>query len=264
MTEFILFLSKLLPLFLYPLGLTTVFLMIAIIHFWKHPRRASVALAFALGLLLLSSNVGVAQTLTYSLERQYPVLIHPPKAKAIIVLGGSTFAPNPPRLWPEVNDGGDRVLYGAKLYREGKAPQVLLSGGRIAWQGGGQAEAIDMRTLMETMGVPRDAVILEPQSLNTFENARNTKAVLTIQNIDGPLLLVTSAFHMPRSMAIFRKQGLDVIAAPTDFWVETDRGPTEFKEAVLTLFPDAEALEQTTKIMKEYMGFFIYKLRGWL
>lgn len=264
MGELILFLSKLLPLLLYPLGMTSVLLVIAILNFWQRPYRAGMALLLALGVLLLSSNGWFADVMVSALESQNPPLVNPPKAAAIIVLGGSTYPPNYPRQWPEVNEAGDRVLYGAKLYRDGRAPKVILSGGRIEWKDSGQAEAIDMQTLMTTMGVPRTDIILEPDSLNTFENARNVKAVLEDNDLSGKMLLVTSAMHMPRSKAIFKKQGIDVIPAPTDFLVEPHRKNRSSRERLLNILPDAEALEQTTKAMKERIGYQIYRLRGWL
>lgn len=264
MGEFILFLSKLLPLALYPLGMTSVLLIIAILNFWQRPYRAGIALLLALGVLLLSSSGWFADAMVSALESQNPPLVNPPKAEAIIVLGGSTYPPNYPRQWPEVNEAGDRILYGAKLYREGRAPKVILSGGRIEWKDGGQAEAIDMRTLMATMGVPRKDILLEPDSLNTYENARNVKTVLKKNEIDGKILLVTSAMHMPRSRAIFKKQGMDVIPAPTDFLVEPNRDNTSSREKLLNILPDAEALEQTTKAVKERIGYQVYRFRGWL
>ena len=255
MGDFVLFLSKLLPLALYPLGITSLLLILAILNFWQRPYRSGIALLTALFVLLISASGGFANAMVGSLESQTPPLQNPPKAAAIIVLGGSTYAPNYPRQWPEVNEAGDRVLYGAKLYREGYAPKVILSGGRITWKDGGQAEAIDMRTLMTTMGVPRKNIILEPDSLNTYENARNVNEVLEKNEIEGTILLVTSAMHMPRAKAIFKKQGIDVIAAPTDFRVEPHRQSMSSKERILNFLPDAKALEMTTDAIKERIGY---------
>ena len=264
MGELFLFFSKLLPLLLYPLGMTTVLLLIAVLNFWQRPYRAAIALLSALGVLWLSSSGWFATAMVAALESQNPPLVNPPKADAIIVLGGSTYAPNYPRQWPEVNEAGDRVLYGAKLYREGHAPKVILSGGRIEWKDGGQAEAIDMRTLMTTMGVPTQDTILETESLNTYENARNVRKVLQENELKGEMLLVTSAMHMPRAKAIFKKQKIDVIPAPTDFRVEPNRQTVSMEEKLLNLLPDSEALELTTDAMKERIGYQVYRLRGWL
>ena len=77
-----------------------------------------------------------------------------------------------------IPEAGDRVLYGAKLYRDGKAPIVIVSGGRIGWLGGGLPESTDMGTLLAMMGVPDSAIIEEPNSLNTYENAVNVQKIL--------------------------------------------------------------------------------------
>jgi uncharacterized SAM-binding protein YcdF (DUF218 family) len=260
-----LFLSKLLPLFVYPLGLTCLLLIAALILVWRYPRATASVTLTALMLLIFAGNGWVAATAIRSLEGQYlPTEL--PQAEAIVVLGGATRSPESPRPWVEVSEAGDRVLYAAKLYREGKAPIVVLSGGRIRWRGGEGSEAADMAELMEPMGVPRSAILEEPDSFNTYENARNVKVILDREGIDR-VLLVTSAFHMPRSMAIFRKQGIEAIAAPTDFLVADnffEASRSTGAGAILSVIPDAENLMMTTKALKEYIGAIIYRARGWL
>ncbi len=260
-----LFLSKLLPMFFYPVGLSCLLMAIAMITFWKRPRVAALAIGTALGILLFSSNAWVAGALVKGLESQYLPPNPVPKVAAIIILGGALHMPNPPRVWPEVMDSGDRILYGAKLYREGYAPKLILSGGRITWKGKDPAvgEAQDMATLLEFMGVPKSAMLLDPTSLNTRENAENVKAILTKEKIKGPLLLVTSAKHMPRSMAIFQKLGMNVIAAPTDYLLGGVNRAEGMADFALKLLPDSDALFQTTGALKEYVGMLIYRLKGW-
>lgn len=257
------FLSKLLPLFLYPAGLSCVLLIIAVFTFWKWPRIAAGTMGTALGILLFSSNQWVSEGLIKGLESQYAPLTTVPKAAAIVLLGGSTRPPVPPRIWPEVSEAGDRILYAAWLYREGSAPKIVVSGGRISWGGSAPPEAQDMKILLEFMGVPAAALWLDPTSLTTYENAVNTKAILTKASIDDPVLLVTSALHMPRSMAIFKKQGIPAIAAPTDYLIEDARADQGAADFLLQLLPSAEAMQQTTAALKEYIGLWVYRLRGW-
>lgn len=259
-----LFLSKLLPLLIYPVGLSTVLLVVAIATFWRRPKVAAISVGLALGVLFFGANSWVGDGLMYSLEHQYPPLNQPSTAEAIVVLGGCTRSAHSPRPWIEVSEEGDRVLYAAKLYQEGKAPKVVLAGGRIYWQGGGQAEALDMAELIQLMGVPKSALLLEPDSLNTYENAINVKQVLAQHQVDGSLLLVTSARHMPRSMAIFQKLGLPVIAAPTDFQVTEVDEDARLLGFILRLLPKVEALKFTTMALKEWIGFVIYRLQGWV
>jgi uncharacterized SAM-binding protein YcdF (DUF218 family) len=258
-----LFLSKLIPLFIYPLGLACVLLAIALIGFWKRPRLTRVAIVIALSLLLLGGNRWVSAWVVQSLERQHlPTQI--PQAEAIVVLGGAIKTQSPPRPWMEVSEAGDRVLYGAKLYREGKAPLVILSGGRIDWREGGRPEATDMAELMVTMGVPPAAMIIEPDSLNTYENAVNVRKILQSLGIRR-VLLVTSATHMPRSRLIFQKQGIESIPAPTDFLITPSTlGDRSLESVVLNLLPEAEYLNDLSRALKEYIGMAVYRLKGWL
>ena len=119
-----------------------------------------------------------------------------------------------------------------------------------------------MATLLEMLGVPREVMIEEPFSLNTYENAINVQEILQETSIER-ILLVTSAFHMPRSLAIFRKLGIDAIPAPTDFLV-TRTYYYSFEDFILNIFPQASRLSLTTLALKEYIGLVIYRLQGWL
>jgi uncharacterized SAM-binding protein YcdF (DUF218 family) len=261
-----LFLSKILPLFLYPLGLACLLLLLALILLWRSPRWSAVPIGLALVVLLLGSNGWVSSWLVQSLELQHVPTAELPPADAIVVLGGSTHSISPPRRWVEVTEEGDRVLYAAKLYRDGKAPTLILSGGRIEWRGSGPAESADMATLVETMGVPASAILQDPTSLNTYQNAANVKQLMQMHGIRR-ILLVTSAMHMPRALRIFQKLGIDAIPAPTDYLV-TESDYQEFqttsKGRILSLLPDADQLRMTTRALKEYLGIGIYWLRGWL
>ncbi|NCJ05154.1 YdcF family protein [Synechococcales cyanobacterium C] len=259
-----LWLSKLLPLFLYPVGLTCVLLGVAIAAFWKFPQLAALAVTVALSIQLIAANPWVARTLTESLERQHLPPDPMPSASAIVILGGGIQPQRAPRPWVEVSEAGDRVLYGAKLYREGKAPRVILSGGRIDWRHGGRAESKDMAELIQTMGVPASALWQDKTSLNTRENAVNVKQILDTQTITGSILLVTSATHMPRALAIFEKLGIDAIASPTDFQVTQADQDLSWAGFIFELLPNSQALDQTTRALKEYLGWGVYWLRGWI
>ena len=262
-----LFLSKLLPLLVYPVGLTS--LLLALTLWWVARSRKGAAMssaAIALLILLLSSNAWVATRLMQSLEWRHFPPAPLPTAEAIVVLGGSTRPADSPRPWVDVMEAGDRILHGAQLYKMAKAPKLILSGGRIDWRGGGSPESSDMAQIAIAMGVPESAIIEDSTSLNTYQNAVNVKAILERENINQ-ILLVTSAMHMPRSLAIFKKQGIDVIAAPTDFLV-SERAAEEIggtrQAFLLSLLPDASNLANVTRAMKEYIGIAVYRLRGWL
>jgi uncharacterized SAM-binding protein YcdF (DUF218 family) len=276
-----LFLSKLLPIFFYPLGLSSLLITIALASLlWRFKRSqnmsnarksltlfrknriAAILLGIALAILLLSSNEIFSKWLVRSLEWQYLPNGELPQAEAIVVLGGGTRPLIAPRPWYEINEAGDRILYGSLLYKQNKAPLLVVTGGRAEWLGdGGNPESQDMAAIAEAMGVPPSAIIQESQSFNTRDNAVNTKKILDQRGINK-ILLVTSALHMPRSMEIFRKVGVESIAAPTDF-LSINNENNKGWAILLELLPSADALKNTTNAIKEYIGLLIYQIAGW-
>jgi uncharacterized SAM-binding protein YcdF (DUF218 family) len=261
-----LFLSKLLPLFLYPLGLACVLLVVALVMSWRRSRWVPLPVVLALIVLLLGSNSWVANSLVRSLEWQHIPVGKLPTADAIVLLGGATKSAFPPRPAVDLSEEGDRVLYAAQLYREGKAPVVIASGGRIDWRGGGLAESSDMADILVNLGVPNSAILQDSKSLNTYQNAVNVRQIMQERGIRR-VLLVTSAMHMPRSLRIFQRQGIEAIPAPTDFLItqqEINEPSSSPQATLLNLVPDADQLQNTTRALKEYIGTVVYHLRGWL
>lgn len=258
-----LFLSKVLPLFFYPLGFATVLLGIALLLGWKRSRWTPYPLLLALLAILLSSNAWVSHYLMRSLEQQIVPPLNLPQADAIVVLGGATKSPVAPRPMVDLNEHGDRLLYALKLYQEQKAPLIIVAGGRISWSGNTRSEAEDMANILELIGIPPSAILQESKSLNTYQNAVNVQKILKNQGIDK-IILVTSAFHLPRSLLIFQKLGISVIPAPTDFFVTVDEAPPSLEGIILGILPDAHRLSLTTLALKEYVGMIVYRLRGWL
>lgn len=263
-----LYLSKLLPLLFYPLGLACVLMVVALITIWKRPRWAAGAIALALVVLLVSSNGWTTRYLLQELEWQHLPPTELPTAEAIVVLGGATQPATPPRPGVDLLGEGDRIFYAAQLYQQKKAPVLILSGGRINWQGSSnvQPESADMAVFLRQLGIPETAIIQEPDSLNTYQNAVNVKQILDQRQINR-VLLVTSALHMPRSLLIFQRQGIAAIPAPTDFLIsEADTDAQQFgpQAALLNFLPDADRLKNFTRALKEYIGLLVYSWRGWL
>ncbi len=269
------YLSKLLPLFVYPAGLAWLILLgLTVFDLWQRQWTGrSTAVFVAMLVLWLGGNHYVAHILMHQLEKQYPPLeIERYSAETIVVLGGSTRWQLPPRQIPEINERGDRLIYANYLYQQGVADQLVLTGGWVTWEdidGDDHSEARDMATLLSLMGVPAEDMWLEPESLNTYENGIYTKALLDEKGILR-IVLVTTAAHMPRSVAVFEQQGFEVIPAPADFFVtqpleeEGDRFSFNWRYELLYLVPQSEYVEMTTFALKEYIGLMIYRLRGWI
>jgi uncharacterized SAM-binding protein YcdF (DUF218 family) len=182
------FLSKLLPLFVYPLGLACILLLLALASN-GNPRRSKTYLILALVILWLSSTNGISNLLARSLEWRYKPPTEISTAEAIVLLGGGTEPAAYPRSGVEINGAGDRVLYAAQLYKDGKAPLILLSGGEITWLNDGSASpAEDMAQILASLDVPKEAMLIEDRSRNTYENALYAKELLTEKGINKILL----------------------------------------------------------------------------
>ena len=256
-----LYLSKLLTPLVHPLGLAAVLWAAAALLRWRgRTAAARRALLGGVAVVLAASNPLAASLLLGSLESRYPPapVEEYPRVDAIVVLGGSTLPPLPPRLEVEVTGSFDRVLHGLRLLRAGRAPRLILSGGAIPWLAGTDLpEAERMARLAAEYGVQPDELLLESRSRNTRENAVETGRLLRERGMNR-ILLVTSARHMPRAAAVFRKAGIDCVPAPTDFRIAA-RPFSPWR-----LLPDMEALDASSRAVKEYAGLAVYRLRGWL
>ena len=213
------FLSKFLPLLVYPVGLVG-FLIIAGLLIRDRKRLRNGLLITAILILWIGGNHWVSFWLARSLESQYLPLKNIPTADAIVVLGGATEPAQFPRSTVELNSAGDRVIYSAELYKQGKAPNILLSGGSISWLDNRSTStpAAEMASILEMMGISDNAIWLQTASQNTHEDAVYSLELLK-QKGAKRILLVTSAMHMPRAMALFKNHGIEVIPAPTDYTV---------------------------------------------
>ena len=226
---------------------------------WR--KKLGVTLLFlTVALLWVSSTSAFSSYLIASLERQYlPIPVSKsPKADAIVILGGGVGAAEPPRIEVDLTDASDRILHAARLYKAGKAPLIIATGGANAWLGTKTPEAFTMDKLLREWGIPENAIVTEQKSLNTYQNAINTKGLLNQKKLKT-VLLVTSASHMPRALATFRSVGINAIPSPTDYKIVDQR-----KSILLSLLPDIGALGGTTLALKEYLGLLVYRWRGWI
>ena len=255
------YLSKLLAPLVYPMGLSFCLWVAAAALRWRSQRQWSERLGWGgAGLIILFSTPAVSNVLLGSLENDYELVApaRAPRVDAIVVLGGVTAAPIPPRVHVEVHDSFDRLLHGARLWKAGRAPWLVLSGGVISYLVGSDLpEAERLAALAAELGVPREALLLEPSSRNTRENAVHTARLLRERGLER-VLLVTSASHMRRAHGAFTRAGVAAIASPTDIQVV----PRPFSLA--RALPDVESLRASTRAIKEYVGLVVYWLRGWV
>jgi DUF218 domain len=153
----VLYLSKLLTLFVMPLGLVVVLVFLGgVLALLRRPRGSAISVAIAMTLLLICAMPAVAEWALASLERQYPPrpLEQTIAADVAIVLGGTVGQPMPPRVALDLSSSSDRILHAARLYRAGKVKRVLVTGGNIPWLPGKMPEAELIRELLIEWGVP--------------------------------------------------------------------------------------------------------------
>ena len=122
--------------------------------------------------------------------------------------------------------------------------------------GAGFGSTVESEVMAETavsLGVNRQGILIETNSRDTEDQAREVKKIVGSERF----VIVTSALHMPRVMALFKKQGLRPIPAPTDFWIKKTSGfhPKNY-------FPGADNLKMTERVVHEYLGLIWAKLRG--
>jgi uncharacterized SAM-binding protein YcdF (DUF218 family) len=257
------FLSKFLPLFIYPLGFASLLLILGLL-FWKKQQLAKYVIILAFVILFLGGNRYVSSVVVRSLEWRFPAPNLSLAPDAIVILGGGTEPAISPRLSVEVNAAGDRVIYGAILARQSPQAKVIVSGGDIDFLDlAPTTPAQDMVTLLTLMGISQDRIIQQGNSRNTYEDAQLTCKIIDENNFSR-VLLVTSAMHMPRSMMMFEKAGCTVIPAPTDFTITEAAWQhlwhPNVEEFFINPVPAYTNLSTLTKSIKEYLGMWYYAL----
>lgn len=231
-----------------PLGTALLLAVLALLLArWRRPAAAWWLGALAVAWLWTWSTPIASNTLRAALENSYPPqpAAALPQAQAIVVLGGGIRPPELPGDTPDLSDAADRVWHAARLYRAGKAPLLVLSGGSDPAVSAA-SEAESMRQLLADLGVPDAAMQLEQRSRNTRQNAAYTAELLQPLGVQQ-ILLVTSALHMPRAVRLFEAQGFEVLSAATDHGARQRFEPLDW-------LPDAGGLDGSARAMKEWVG----------
>lgn len=260
-------LSKLLPLFLYPLGLALLLQLAALVG--RRRTWAPLVSAGGLTLLWLSATPWLSRELVWGLEERAQRLTpNPlPRADAVMVLGGGLRPALPPRRGVEVAEAGDRLLTGVALLRQGRAPWLLVSGGVVSFTASdpSPSEAISATRLAMELGVPKERIVASGEARNTGEEAAALQQIAR-QRGWRSVLLVTSATHLPRATATFQQRtDLTIVPVACDFLLPERRtlGRPTPASLGLSLVPTADALATTTLVLKEHLGSLAYRLRGW-
>lgn len=254
-------LSKALWVVLAPGNLLLLLLAAAVLLLAAGARRAGLALAGA----VLLTGVAIAATplaaaVLAPLENRFPRPDAPPERIAgVIVLGGAIESrTSAARGMPLLGGAGDRLFAFSDMARRYPDAPLVFTGGSNAVFDTDAREADWARLALESLGVDADRVVWERDARNTRENALRTRERLTDLGAppveaDAPWVLVTSAWHMPRAVGVFRAAGFTVTPWPTDY--VTPLPPLGFDFA--------SRLTVLTIAYREWLGLIAYRLFGW-
>lgn len=228
-----------------------------LILFLKGPfKRIALIVHLVFGLLCTDF---VADFLLRILENRYDYkqIDEIVRADAVVVAGGMVNPVNTRSLErPEFTNGVDRMLYGLDLMRKNKADILIFTGGSGLITQAGQPEAYMLKDYLYRRSFDF-RVYSESESRNTAENAIYTRKIADQYGIQT-IILVTSAFHMPRAVAAFEKAGFQVIPFPVDYRASyISMGPEAY-------FPSAHALMKSSLAIKEFIGLIAYSIRGYI
>ena len=259
-------LNKIVGGLLNPLVVGLVMVIVSGLCLWRNWRKTGFGLLIgAVAWLWLWSTPMMYRWLGGALESEWPVVRaeDAPQADAIVLLGGGMGSNTNVYPYAEMWNGADRVWHAARLYKAGKAPLVIPTG---------QGERESTVPLLRDLGVPESAIVVEDEARNTEENARFVEKLINsrvehVERVDGKdveackprVLLVTSAWHMRRSVLMYRKYApsLEIVPAAADYEATVQTGrPFSVKD----LWPDATMFFYNSYVLKEYIGYWGYRL----
>ena len=208
----------------------------------------------------------LAEVLIRNLEIHYPPLLTPPtsiSAKRIVILSGySEEHPTIPVTSTIYGETLYRLAEGMRLYRRMPGSNLIMSGGPLGIQG--RSVAGIMADFVREMGIPDKDILVERKSRNTYENLAEVKKIIGTDRF----VLVTSAFALPRAMAVAGKLGMNPIAAPAHIWALEHYPPKmnwiDWPQAVLDGLssPSPVRLAYIQFAYHEYLGYAWYKILG--
>ena len=243
------YLHKILPLIFSPL-----FFIITLIIFGLILSSKKISFA-GLAILVIFSMPIVSGKLIAYLESDYE-LIKPSKvesADAVVVLSGMIKTIQTKNgLDYEWGGAVDRFFKGVDLFNLDKAPILIFTGGKLPWSIG-VPEGEYLRDVAIDLGVPKKDILLTENVENTDQEAKAIKKLLLLDN--PKIILVTSAFHMPRAQLVFEAAGINVIPFPVDFLIGAQ------KITFMDFIPSASSFAATSFFVREIIGRTYYNLK---
>lgn len=251
-------LSKTLSYLVRPLVL--IVMVIAIGWVTKNPTWKRRLYVLSILLLLFFSNEFIANEAVNAWEIKATPFSEIQRDYAYgILLSGAAKKEVGPEDRVYIGSGADRINHTMQLYKMGRIRKILVSGGSGRLVDIGEREADDLAALLQLMGIPPEDILIENTSRNTHESAMKVKEMLEGKTKPEDCLLITSAFHMRRSMACFAKAGWPAQAFSTDFL-----GHHRKYSFDILFVPKLEAILWWQILSKEGFGFVAYWLAGYI
>ena len=253
------YLHKILPYFFMPLTLAILLFAAGLLL------NRRIIIFLGLCVLIFFSTPFVSNYLYTFMEANMERLpadeVHP--ADAIVVLSGAGISELDKAKVVEWNDP-NRFLGGVQLFKSGKAPLLIFTGGWVPWDATARPEGEILIEQARLLGIPEEAMMTTRKVSNTAEEALGVSQVLCerihkVGNLSLPrprILLVTSAYHMPRARLIFEKAGMEVTPFPVDF-----RRPLSMSASFTDLVPNSGALGGSDVAIRELYGRWYYQLK---
>ena len=242
------YINKILPIIFSPLGLIIVLLLFGIL------RKKILPSLLALLLLTLLSLPFVSNQLINLLERNYSV-ISPNEldtADTVVVLSGMLQTiKQDSMIHYEFSGAVDRIFAGINLLKMGKAQKIILTRGKLPWNKG-VPEGDYLAEFVQSQGIDPNRILLTEIVQNTNDEA---KAISKMLPKNSEVILVTSAFHMPRAEKVFQNQNLKIIPYAVDF-----RSSAKYID-ILDFLPQANAFKDSSFYFREIIGRVYYSLR---
>ena len=250
--------KKLIGPLLLPQSVCLVLLLVGLILLWFSRRQKLAKSITTLGvfLVLVTSYPVLWSGLVSRMEWRHPPLkveaSHLEDVRWVVVLGGGAEqSAKLPATSQLANTSLMRLIEGIRIQKALPKAKLLVAGS-VAFTG--DSEASVMKNAAEILGVASDRIVEESRSRDTEEQAVEVKRLIQTDRF----ILVTSALHMTRAMALFQKQGLSPIPAPTDFFEKgSPWGLTPDK-----IFPLGSGPAQAEFLMREYLGLAWAKMRN--
>lgn len=251
------FLSKIFAALFLPVTLFFLFLLFV---FWRRLEgRTRLRCLIVWAIAWFCSTSFGSGVVMRTLENRYeaPVVEKMNKVDAVVVLGGMIDANTLRGGRPEFHDAVDRLTTALELVLKGRADYILISGGSGLMLQGGLREGDVLKDYLVSLGFPKQKILAERNSRNTRENALESLKIIQEKKLKS-VVLVTSAFHMPRSVRCFKKVGIEVIPFPVDFKAADH---STFPES---FFPSAQGIGDFATAIRELVGLAAYKISGYI